>query len=220
MTARGLRDWPNTSPAALLARPPGSLVGRGASRAIHGAGARSDGRGPSEPFNQARLRVATGDRVLYRAGKDRSGRSAIRPFPAWASPALRTGAKRNFEVYDPLDFLAQITQHIPDPNRHLVLYYGHYSNRSRGKRRLAAEAAEMLAAAAMAGRPPSPPPAPDPPDPPDLARLRMQARSRWAALIKRVYEVDPLTCEKCGGEMRIIAFLTREEDVRRVLKTA
>jgi hypothetical protein len=34
-----------------------------------------------------------------------------------------------------------------------------------------------------------------------------EARKRWAALIKQVYEVDPLRCSQCGGEMKIIAFI-------------
>jgi len=29
----------------------------------------------------------------------------------------------------------------------------------------------------------------------------------WAMLIKRVYEIDPLTCTKCGGQMSVIAFI-------------
>jgi hypothetical protein len=31
---------------------------------------------------------------------------------------------RNFEVFDPLDFLAEITQHIPDPGMQIMRYYG------------------------------------------------------------------------------------------------
>jgi hypothetical protein len=33
---------------------------------------------------------------------------------------------------------------------------------------------------------------------------RRARRQRWAQLVRRVYEVDPLVCPKCGGEMRII----------------
>jgi hypothetical protein len=33
------------------------------------------------------------------------------------------------------------------------------------------------------------------------------ARRRWAMLIQRVYQVDPLICPKCGGRMKIIAFI-------------
>jgi hypothetical protein len=29
----------------------------------------------------------------------------------------------------------------------------------------------------------------------------------WAALIKAVYEVDPLKCPKCGGTMKIVSFV-------------
>ena len=33
------------------------------------------------------------------------------------------------------------------------------------------------------------------------------ARRSWARLIKKIYEVDPLLCPECGGDMRIIAFI-------------
>ena len=33
--------------------------------------------------------------------------------------------------------------------------------------------------------------------------------SSWAALVKRVFEVDPLECPKCGSEMKVIAFIER-----------
>ena len=45
------------------------------------------------------------------------------------------GPNRNFQVYDPLDFLAAVTAHIPDRREHLVRYYGWYSSVQRGKRR-------------------------------------------------------------------------------------
>ncbi|MFH1991566.1 MAG: hypothetical protein ABIK98_04055 [Pseudomonadota bacterium] len=32
-------------------------------------------------------------------------------------------------------------------------------------------------------------------------------RKNWARLIQKVYEVDPLTCPKCQGSMRVIAFI-------------
>jgi len=31
----------------------------------------------------------------------------------------------------------------------------------------------------------------------------------WAALIKKVYEVDPLRCPGCGGEMKIVSFIEK-----------
>jgi len=43
--------------------------------------------------------------------------------------------KRNFEVFTAGEFIATITQHIPDKGAQLVRYYGFYSNKSRGLRK-------------------------------------------------------------------------------------
>ena len=40
---------------------------------------------------------------------------------------------------------------------------------------------------------------------------RIQCRSRWSALIRKVYEVDPLKCPECGGEMKIVSFIEKKE---------
>jgi hypothetical protein len=39
---------------------------------------------------------------------------------------------RNFEALDPLEWLARMSDHIPDPGRHRTIFYGEYSNRIRG----------------------------------------------------------------------------------------
>jgi hypothetical protein len=39
---------------------------------------------------------------------------------------------RNFEAKDPLEWLARLSDHIPDPGQHRTLFYGEYSNRVRG----------------------------------------------------------------------------------------
>ncbi len=40
----------------------------------------------------------------------------------------------NFEAMDPLEWLARLADHIPDPGRHRTLFYAHYANRARGAR--------------------------------------------------------------------------------------
>ncbi len=42
--------------------------------------------------------------------------------------------KKNFEVYTVEEFIAAITQHIPEKSFQMVRYYGWYSNKSRGMR--------------------------------------------------------------------------------------
>ena len=74
-------------------------------------------------------------------------------------------------------------------------YDGWYSNTARGLRRRAAEAAAAAPSEASARRPAAPVPA------------RSRASQTWAMLIKRVYEIDPLNCPRCAGQMKVVAFL-------------
>ena len=67
--------------------------------------------------------------MVYKAEHD-----SCRRFPEPASGDLRAGGNRNFQVFDPLDFLAEVTQHIPNKGEHTIRYYGWYSNKSRGMR--------------------------------------------------------------------------------------
>jgi len=39
-----------------------------------------------------------------------------------------------------------------------------------------------------------------------------------AALIKLVYEVDPLKCPKCGGTMKIIGFIEEADTIEKILR--
>ena len=36
--------------------------------------------------------------------------------------------------------------------------------------------------------------------------------------IKKIWEVDPLSCPKCGGEMKIISFITDPKTIRKILE--
>src|SRR5665647_2967523 len=40
----------------------------------------------------------------------------------------------------------------------------------------------------------------------------------WVALIKAVYEVDPLKCPKCGGAMKIVAFIENAPVIEKILR--
>ena len=40
----------------------------------------------------------------------------------------------------------------------------------------------------------------------------------WAVLIARIYEVFPLLCPLCGGQMRLIAFIAEGTQIRRILE--
>ena len=48
--------------------------------------------------------------------------------------------------------------------------------------------------------------------------LRRKPRSTWAEFLKRVFEIDVLTCPFCGGKRKLIALVTDGKVVRRILE--
>jgi len=154
------------------------------------------------PFSLSRLvKVTKTGQVVYKAEKD-----ACRAFPDPRGNDLATGPKRNFQILDPLEFIAEFTQHIPPKGAHLIRYYGWYSNKARGIRRKAAEQecrvgmAHQTEYSVVGDAHPTPTLSPSAPAP-------SRCSQTWAMLIKRVYEIDPLACPKCGGPMKVIAFI-------------
>src|SRR5512137_2926162 len=103
---------------------------------------------------------------------------------------LNAKINRNFEVFTPTDFLAAITQHIPDKGAQMVHYYGWYSNKLRGVRQ------RGLSPLLVTRRPGVSPPPP----------VKLPSK-RWRALILRVWHVDPLRCPVCQNPMRVIAVI-------------
>ena len=47
----------------------------------------------------------------------------------------REGEMPETKLFSPLEFLAELSQHIPDTYEQVIRYYGHYSARTRGARR-------------------------------------------------------------------------------------
>jgi hypothetical protein len=78
------------------------------------------------PISLERMRWEVGGEVRYRRKAGHDGGPGQHGNPE--------------EVFDPAEFLARVIMHIPEPRRHLVRYYGAYSNVSRGKRRRQDEA--------------------------------------------------------------------------------
>ena len=113
-----------------------------------------------------------------------------------------TGPTAGSETLDVLEFLARVASHIPNKGQVLQRYYGWYANRTRGIRRRTATHGQASASAVEVE-----------PVPPSL----QEARRRWAELLRRIFEVDPLRCPRCGHEMRIVAFITQPRVIDRIL---
>ncbi len=114
--------------------------------------------------------------------------------------------KKNFQVFAPLEFIAAISQHIPEKSFQLVRYYGWYSNRMRGDRKKQDLAAQC----------------PDQTADDQIIDIRSCQSRRipplmWRECIKKIWEVDPLVCEKCGGEMNIVSFIYERAVIKKIL---
>jgi len=113
---------------------------------------------------------------------------------------LNPKINRNFEVFAPVDFLAVLSQHIPDKGAQMIRYYGLYSNKRRGCARKANPA----------GAVPWPKSSPPPP-------VKLPAR-KWRDLIRQAWHTDPLQCPVCQQQMRLIAVIDDPPVVEKILR--
>jgi hypothetical protein len=105
--------------------------------------------------------------------------------------------REDTEILDPMEFVARVLTHIPDPHRHTIHYFGRYSNRAKPKSNQDSISVEVS-------------------DRKEVPASKL--RRRWADLIRRVYQTDPLLCPKCGSPMRILSFITQDRVIRRILE--
>jgi hypothetical protein len=104
------------------------------------------------------------------------------------------------ETIDVLEFIARFVQHIPDKGMQMVRYYGVYSNVVSDKVRKSGkgEVIEVVE---------------------DRYGMRSDYRKSWRKNIFWIYEVDPLRCPECGGNMHIVEIVCQEEDIKDALKS-
>jgi len=127
----------------------------------------------------------------------------------------KTGA--DSQMFDPLEWVHAVTTQIPDPYQHLVRYYGAYANRCRRLYR-PSEEQEEAGTEGTPGSHPNEGSAGTQEQEAPTGTSSKSARRAWARLLRRIYEVDPLTCPKCQVEMKIVAVVTDPVVVDRILR--
>ena len=106
-----------------------------------------------------------------------------------------SGLKKEFSA---VDFLSKLVTHIPNKGEQIVRYYGYYSNKSRGLRKKSDCDNEVPSLIES-----------------DISKKKF--RKNWARLIQKIYNVDPLLCPKCSGEMSIISFIEDAVLIKKIL---
>jgi len=138
------------------------------------------------------------------------------------------GGKQSDLALTPMELIDRIAALVPPPRTHRQRHHGVPAPNSPLREQVTAMA-QMLPAPlqAQAHDPTSPEPgaatgavgiggaAKQPVTQPPM---HSPAHYLWAALIARIYEVFPLICPICAGQMRIIAFITDGAEVRKILE--
>ncbi len=112
------------------------------------------------PVSLERMSFTEGQDKVYYRGKRNHGSTAL-------SDSL-----------DPLDFLARLLMHVPEPRLHTTRYFGYYSSVSRARRQKASQEQQTTdAPAAVNDNLPS-------------ASERRRLRRQWAQMLRRIFEIE------------------------------
>jgi len=151
------------------------------------------GYGARPPFALERLSVLPDGRVCYRLKRPiADGRTEL--------------------LLAPTEFLRKLASLILPPRHHLVRFHGVFAPNAAWRKEVvpsleqavpSASGAPAAAASSIAM-------------PPAVAKT--PTRIPWAELLERVFRIDVLRCERCGGRMTLIAFLTERASVKKVLE--
>jgi hypothetical protein len=112
-------------------------------------------------------------------------------------------------VFQPLEFLEKLVALIPKPRAHQVLYHGVLAPHAKLRSQVILKPADDDDEAANKTEKPQPPAKPRP-------ALRNR-RLSWAELMRRVFAVDVLKCDGCGGNRTIISAITAPNVIRAIL---
>ncbi len=104
-----------------------------------------------------------------------------------ARPKRSKGPSGAIARWDALEFIARITDHIPEPGQQLIRNWGYYANASRAKRRRESGTEDSTE---------------DNQHGQDSSDAHRQRRLSWAKMIQKVYEIDPFCVPSVGAKSR------------------
>jgi hypothetical protein len=136
-----------------------------------------------------------------------------------ARKSTRPGANGVVEL-TPFEFLDRLADLVPPPRKHRHRYHGVFAANHKLRRAVTALAIGNIGQrreAATGGHAAGGQPTGGCCD--TQAKLRSHDTSRiaWAKLMARVGEEFPLQCPACGGDIRLIAFITEPGPIRKIL---
>ena len=126
----------------------------------------------------------------------------------------KTNGGPSYHEWPAAEFVGRMAVLAPPARKHVVRYYGALGPRSPvrsavteatrgGATSRELESGYSVTIAGKAAR--------------EVRKAASVAKRAWAACLRKIYEVDPVRCEKCGGEMRLAAVILDDRELDRIL---
>ena len=145
-----------------------------------------------------RLSLTTQRNIRYRLVAPAHPALATFVHPCTAKTPYRDGTTD--VVFEPLDFMARLAALVPTPRVNLTRYHGVFAPNHHLRERVTPARRGRRDAA--------------PADEPAPAR---HVAMTWAQRLKRVFKIDLLTCEHCGGAVKVIASIEDPAVIKQIL---
>jgi hypothetical protein len=127
---------------------------------------------------------------------------------------LKTNGGPSYHEWPAAEFVGRVAALVPHPRKHMVRYYGALGPRSPLRAAVTAatqgratsaelEAGYGVTLAAKVTR--------------EARRAAGAAGRAWAACLRKIFEVDPVKCVKCGGEMKLVSVILDDRELDRIL---
>ena len=107
-------------------------------------------------------------------------------------------------IFEPLDFVARLVALVPKPRINLTRFHGVFASNSKYRVKVVpAKRGKRKKCHSVDGT--------------DQTPAEKRAAMHWAKRLKRVFNIDIETCDKCGGDVRIIASIEDPAVIRTIL---
>jgi len=107
-------------------------------------------------------------------------------------------------MFEPLDFIARLVSLVPRPRVNLTRFHGVFAPNSKYRSRVTpANRGKRQRCRSVHGA--------------DQTPAEKRASMTWAKRLKRVFNIDVATCDKCGGYVRIIASIEDPAVIQKIL---
>ena len=126
-------------------------------------------------------------------------------------------------IFERQDFMAKLAVLVPAPRAHLTRYHGVLAPAAAWRPLIIPLAHDNNGEVTLNPQPPAQPsaraePAVGAEPAPETLKSVRQRNYTWAELMKRVFLLDVLQCERCGGTMKILAAIHPPEATAKILE--